>query len=229
MYVVRPETGEGPQRPLHCDLLLPCGFLPMTPVEGETNTTKTARQPRTRQHLKGNSLDEANENESQSDPEEYHYDGYRNLRVESLGFNHTSNTMEHLPETIEPQPLKMLTTVEQDPSDVAEALPDDAQVKTCDLDLLDPGETNLPDPGETNLPDPGETNLPDPGDTDLPNPEESRLPAGQKPEHLLGEDLKSVHPPAQTTLDSNENVLTKLKLREDALEDLLETGRLLNN
>lgn len=215
MYVVRPETGEGPQRPLHCDLLLPCGFLPMTPVEGETNTTKTARRPRTQQHPKGNSLDEADENESQSDPEEYHYDGYRNLRVETLGFNHTSNTMEHLPERIEPQPLKMLTAVEQDPSDVAKALPEDAQVKTCDLDLLDPGETNLPDPGET----------------DLPNPEESRLPAGQKPEHLLVEDLKSVHPPAQTTLDSNENVLTKLKLklREDAVEDLLETGRLLNN
>lgn len=82
-----------------------------------------------------------------------------------------------------------------------------------------------------NLLDPGETNLPDPGETDLPNPEESRLPAGQKPEHLLVEDLKSVHPPAQTTLDSNGNVLTKLKLklREDAVEDLLETGRLLNN
>uniref|UniRef100_A0A672HB92 Gypsy retrotransposon integrase-like protein 1 n=1 Tax=Salarias fasciatus TaxID=181472 RepID=A0A672HB92_SALFA len=36
VYTVKPETGEGPQRTLHRDLLLPCGFLPVTPLEAET-------------------------------------------------------------------------------------------------------------------------------------------------------------------------------------------------
>lgn len=32
VYVVKPETGEGPHRTLHRDLLLPCGFLPFEEI-----------------------------------------------------------------------------------------------------------------------------------------------------------------------------------------------------
>ncbi|KAG1953594.1 interleukin-1 receptor accessory protein-like 1-A [Pimephales promelas] len=44
VYTVKPEIGEGPQRTLHRDLLLPCGFLPMTQVEDEADMTKTLRK-----------------------------------------------------------------------------------------------------------------------------------------------------------------------------------------
>lgn len=102
--------------------------------------------------------------------------------------------MKHLPERTEPEPFEMLTPVEQDPSDVAEAFPEDAPVETC----------NLPVPEDSNLPDPEESNLPDREKSNLSDPEESNLPAGQKPRNLSGEDLNSVHSPTQTTLESNE-------------------------
>lgn len=76
VYIVRSEAGEGPQRTLHRDLLLPCGFLPVIPVESEADITKAARQSRTRQHPKSDSSDEAgNESQSESESEEYHHDG----------------------------------------------------------------------------------------------------------------------------------------------------------
>lgn len=43
VYVVKPETGNGPQRRLHRDLLLPCGFLPVetTPNSVEHQSKQT--------------------------------------------------------------------------------------------------------------------------------------------------------------------------------------------
>lgn len=96
----RPETGNGPQRTLNHDLLLPCGFLPVTPTESEPNTQAVRRQ-RTRQKTKGNCLDRGNEDVSQPDSEEYHYNGQRNLRMETPGFHLTSETMLYLPKRIE--------------------------------------------------------------------------------------------------------------------------------
>lgn len=86
VYIVKPETGESLQRIFHHDLLLPCGFLPMTPVEGETSKTKKVRWPKTRQHPKGNSSDETDGNKSQSDPEEYYHDGYGNIKSRNSTF-----------------------------------------------------------------------------------------------------------------------------------------------
>lgn len=97
------------------------------------DTAKAAKRPRTWQYPKNDSSDEADGEESQSDPEEYPYDGYRNLRVETLGFDLTSETVENLLERIEPEPSKTLTAVEQDLSDVAKAFPEDAPVENCDL------------------------------------------------------------------------------------------------
>ncbi|XP_013855935.1 uncharacterized protein LOC106511737, partial [Austrofundulus limnaeus] len=139
VYVVKPETRDGPQRTLHRDLLLPCGFLPMTLVESEINPPKAVRRPRTRQHSKNNTSNGADGDESQSDSEEYHY--HRNLKVDTLGFNLTSEPMEYLPERIEPEPD--LTTVEQNPPDVAKAFPENSPVETYDLDLPDPEEKDL--------------------------------------------------------------------------------------
>ena len=139
VYVVRPETIDCPQRTLHLDLLLQCRFLPATPVENETNTPKAVRRPRTRQHPKNDSSDGADGDESHFDSEEYYYHGNRNLRVETLAFNLTPETREHLPERIEPEPSKEFTAVEQDPSDVVKAFPEDPPVDTYDLNLPDPG------------------------------------------------------------------------------------------
>lgn len=48
VYVVRPESGSGPHRTLHRDLLLPCGFLP---VEQPTEQESKSHQPK-RMHLR---------------------------------------------------------------------------------------------------------------------------------------------------------------------------------
>lgn len=99
----------------------PWGFLPVTWVESETETEKVAKQPRTRQHPKNKKSDEADGDEPQCDSEEYHYDGYRKLRVEALGFYLTPEAVEHLTERTDLEPIKTLTAVEQDPSAIAKA------------------------------------------------------------------------------------------------------------
>ncbi len=181
VYVVRPETRDGPQRTLHCDLLLPCGFLSVTSIESETNPSMAVRRPRTRPHPKNDSSDLANGDESQSDSEEYYFDGHRNLRVEILGFDPTPEPIEHLPERIEPEPSKELTAVKQGPSDVTIAFPENVPVETYDL------------------------NLPDPGNNDLPDPEEGSSTAGQETGNLPEEDLDNVHPSTQPAQERKEN------------------------
>ncbi|XP_073669762.1 uncharacterized protein [Paramisgurnus dabryanus] len=47
VYTVKPETGEGPWRTLHRDLLLPCGFLHVTPEE----QPKPLERRKTRQNI----------------------------------------------------------------------------------------------------------------------------------------------------------------------------------
>ncbi|KAL3974076.1 SWI/SNF-related matrix-associated actin-dependent regulator of chromatin subfamily A-like protein 1 [Sarotherodon galilaeus] len=47
VYTVKPENGDGPNRTLHRDLLLPCGFL--SPTEHETEQVTKTNRPRTRQ------------------------------------------------------------------------------------------------------------------------------------------------------------------------------------
>ena len=180
VYVVRPEMRDGPQRTLHRDLLLPCSFLPVTPIESETNP-KAVKRPRTRQHPKNDCSDGTDEDESQSDSEEYHYNGHRNLRVETLGFDLTPEPMEHLTEWSEPEPSKELTASEQDPSVVARAFPEDVPVETCDL------------------------NLPGPADYDLIDPEESSSTAGQETGNLPEKDLDNVHSSTEPAQESKEN------------------------
>lgn len=109
VYVVRPETGEGPQRTLHRDLLLPCGFLPMTQVEDETDITKVARRPRTRRHPKSDLSSETDENDSQSDLEGYYFDGPRRFRVETLGTDNTLAIVKYLPGRRDSVPTNVLT------------------------------------------------------------------------------------------------------------------------
>ncbi|CAI5656502.1 unnamed protein product [Oreochromis niloticus] len=48
VYTVCPEAGNGPLRTLHRDLLLPCGFLPISAPE--TPAPPTVQRPRTRQN-----------------------------------------------------------------------------------------------------------------------------------------------------------------------------------
>ncbi|XP_059923668.1 uncharacterized protein LOC132469690 [Gadus macrocephalus] len=50
VYTVRPENKDGPLRTLHRDLLLPCGFLPVS-MPDEPVTPKAVRRPRTRRSI----------------------------------------------------------------------------------------------------------------------------------------------------------------------------------
>ena len=125
----------------------------------------------------------ADGDESQSDSEEYHYDGHRNLRVETLSFNPTPEPMERLTKRIEPESSKELTGTEQDPTDVARAFPEDVPVEACDL------------------------NLPDPADYDLLDPEKSSSTAGQETGNLPEKDLDNVHPSTQPAQESKENTI----------------------
>lgn len=208
VYVVRPETRDGPQRTLHRDLLLPCGFLPVTPIESDTNPPKAVRRPRTRQYPENDCSDVVDRDESQSDSEEYHYDSHRNLRVKTLGFGLTPEPTEHLPENIELEPPKESTAVEQDPPDVAKAFPEDIPVAMCDLDLPEPRETDSPDPADDDPSDLKEKDLSVPGDYDLPNPVESNSTAGQETGNLPEEDQDEVHLPTQPAQESKGNTGT---------------------
>lgn len=48
VYVVKPETGEGPHRTLHRDLLLPCGFLPVAEIREHSSSADTSKKMRLR-------------------------------------------------------------------------------------------------------------------------------------------------------------------------------------
>ncbi|KAL0199310.1 hypothetical protein M9458_007850 [Cirrhinus mrigala] len=187
VYVVRPETREGPQRTLHRDLLLPCGFLPMTQVEDEADNTKVARRPRTRQYPNSDLSGETDEDDPQSDLEGCYVDGPRNITVETVGTDNISSIVKYLPGKRDSVPSAALTAAGHSPSDVTKAFPNDP-VQVYNPNLPDLEERNLPDPGdrnlldaqERNLPDPEERNLPDPEERSLPSPVEDNLPVGQR-------------------------------------------------
>lgn len=44
VYIVKPEKGDGPHRTLHRDLLLPCGFLPVSSEEQGSEISQTANR-----------------------------------------------------------------------------------------------------------------------------------------------------------------------------------------
>lgn len=233
VYVVKPETRDGPQRTLHRDLLLPCGFLPVTPIESEINPTKPVRRPRTRQYSKKDTSDGAESDEFQSDSEECQYHG--NLRMDTLSFDMTPEPMEHLPERDELEPPKELTAVEQDPSDVAEAFPEDSPVETCDLNLpetrekdspdsavddltdpetnssdpekdaLDPADCDLTGSADSDLPDPEQKDIPDTEYKDLPDPDESNSTNGQESENLPEVDLNQENEGNTSDLNQTDN------------------------
>ena len=188
VYIVRPETREGPQRTLHRDLLLACGFLPMTSAESETDTTKTARRPRTRQHPREDSSDTADGSEPPSDPEDFYYDGHRNLRVETLAFNQVPEPAEQVPER---------------------TIPQYAPGETCNSNPPDPDENCLVYQDESCLPDLEGSIISDPEESDILEPEESVLPKRQNPQDLPQEDLNSPSSPNQATETRNDIEITK--------------------
>ena len=82
VYTVRPENKDGPLRTLHRDLLLPCGFLPVS-MPDEPVTPKAVRRPRTRRSLDIENAEEPVDTRYLSDSEEdvVHHDTTR-TRVE---------------------------------------------------------------------------------------------------------------------------------------------------
>ena len=72
VYVVKPETGEGPQRTLHRDLLLPCGFLPVTEIREHSPPADTSKKMKLRDKTTKGTQEDADcqEDESYSDEDE---------------------------------------------------------------------------------------------------------------------------------------------------------------
>ena len=52
VYVVSPEDGDGRERVLHRDLLLPCGFLPVKPIVHEEQVSTEVDKPCTRSRVR---------------------------------------------------------------------------------------------------------------------------------------------------------------------------------
>lgn len=79
VYTVKPEGKDGPQRTLHRDLLLPCGFL--TVPESEVIPKQTTHRPRTRKQSRMNVIDESKNADPNSDSEDddYYYYPSREL------------------------------------------------------------------------------------------------------------------------------------------------------
>lgn len=74
MYVVKPEGKDGPLRTLHRDLLLPCGFLPVT--VSEQPPKQTINKPRTRRQSRMEVMDESEAADGGSESEDndcYYY------------------------------------------------------------------------------------------------------------------------------------------------------------
>lgn len=71
VYVVKPETGEGPRRTLHRDLLLPCGFLSANESQEVSShseaTTKMTLRRKPAEGAQGDANDQEDELESDED------------------------------------------------------------------------------------------------------------------------------------------------------------------
>lgn len=162
VYVVKPETRDGPQRTLHRDLLLPCGFLPASPEEAEQIVKDKPRRPKTRQQTE--SVEQGSDCED-SDPG-YYYD-YHDLVVET-------KSPYIPPDTENPE-----TAVGQTPVETTKAAEAKESQQLSDETYL-PSETNPP---EESLTEPVERNLPEEnpietdGDIQVDTyPEEENLP-----------------------------------------------------
>ncbi|KAK7893154.1 hypothetical protein WMY93_022306 [Mugilogobius chulae] len=70
VYVVKPESGKGPHRTLHRDLLLPCGFLPVE----TTPESKSHQNKQQKMHLRSQQVENQDTECDNSDGEED--DGY---------------------------------------------------------------------------------------------------------------------------------------------------------
>ena len=172
---VQPETRDGPKRTLHRDLLLPCGFLPLSAVD-EDHPSTPVRRPRTRQHplIETSSIGDEQEEEDDS--------GWiPQCSVPLLGLSVDADSKAGNSSVPQQQTSQSFPSTESPPVAVEE------------MDFPDStGRNHLPGPVETNvdtvelldaLPGPVETNV----DSDeLPVPEEENqaddnLPEGNSP------------------------------------------------
>lgn len=66
VYVVKPEAGEGPQRTLYRDLLLPCGFLPVTAIREHSSPIDTSKKRRLKDKTTKNTQEDVDCQEDES-------------------------------------------------------------------------------------------------------------------------------------------------------------------
>lgn len=103
VHTVCPEGEDGPVRTLHRDLLLPCGFLPMSKTE-KSDPPKMRCKPRTRYHSANEAAQEEPPMSSQSDSED-----------DPVHTNHSGPQLDFSTKTISPfsgSPLFVETLLE---------------------------------------------------------------------------------------------------------------------
>ena len=196
VYTVRPENKAGPKRTLHRDLLLPCGFLPMTPEE-ECPQPVFVRRPRTRQHPGNTETDPVDADF----PAEEDSDDWPSPR-------HVQPTVKHTVERTHITGSKKEThTLEEDISEHS---------SVEDEDLPGSEMENLPESEMENLPESDEMeNLPEStGMEPIPEPVEIHLPETEhlpeilpEPEHLPEITERTDLP---ETVEENQQINTEL-------------------
>lgn len=70
VYVVKPETGEGPRRTLHRDLLLPCRFLSANESQEVSSYSEATRKMRLRRKPAEGAQEDANDQENELESDE---------------------------------------------------------------------------------------------------------------------------------------------------------------
>ncbi len=123
VYTVCPEGKDGPVRTLHRDLLLPCGFLPVSEIE-ESDPPKMRSKPRTRSHSANEAAQQEPPMSSQSDSED-----------DPVHTNHSGLQLDFSTKTISPFSGSPL---------FVETLPETNSIESPP-DVVNPAKENLPD------------------------------------------------------------------------------------
>ena len=167
VYVIAPCDSDGPERVLHRDLLLPCGFLPSTAVESQPESKRPARKAgvsrfnrATDNNNYGDEECEENHIESESDDIDYYYPYF--IPVVDRSTTEEDGEVDDLPQSNE-------ATASTDQGDKAidggdilvaaddvsspESIPENGGEVALEESTLDPEAMPFKPPGPEDIPD----------------------------------------------------------------------------
>lgn len=174
VYIVKPESGNGPHRTLHRDLLLPCGFLPVEDQVESNPQSEPTRKMRTRSKPNNTGTNdteqgEYSDEEDLSDEEELSIGTWEPqiitrgpfIQTEVLPTRPQPLRLEPLPEST---PVPQTVTHTPDQTRPITDMQHDVPSSSC-INGLTHNDTTFPDHVAIDIPEPDMT--PDTTDTDL--------------------------------------------------------------